>query len=135
MERKKFRILCVEDNVDACDILGHVLADYELVSASTFADGLRLARTEHFDLYLLDRTYPDGNGVELCRQLRAFDKQTPILFHSASGRESDIRDAINAGAQDYLVKPIGITELEESIERLLGGGATPALVTHGSATL
>ncbi|MFY9554239.1 MAG: response regulator [Blastocatellia bacterium] len=134
MASKKGRILCVEDNEDACDILGHVLADYEVVPAMTFAEGLRLAKSEHFDLYLLDRTYPDGDGLELCRQLRAFDKQTPILFHSASGRESEIRDAITAGAQEYLVKPIGITELEDSVERLIGSLATPALLKHGYAS-
>jgi len=120
LERK--RILCVEDDVDSCDMLRVLLHEYEVVAANTVAEGLKMARAEHFDLYLLDSRYPDGSGVDLCRQLRLFDSQTPIVFHSGLEGESDIRDALSAGAQAYLVKPIGIDELEGSIERLLAEG-------------
>ena len=116
-ERK--RILCVEDDLDSCDMLRVLLHEYEVVTANTVGEGLTLARSERFDLYLLDSKYPDGSGVELCRQLRLFDAQTPIIFHSGMEGESDIRDAMNAGAQAYLIKPIGIDELEGNIERLL----------------
>lgn len=116
-ERK--RILCVEDDLDSCDMLRVLLHEYEVVTANTVGEGLTMARAERFDLYLLDSKYPDGSGVELCRQLRLFDAQTPIIFHSGMEGESDIRDAMNAGAQAYLIKPIGIDELEGNIERLL----------------
>jgi DNA-binding response OmpR family regulator len=116
-ERK--RILCVEDDPDSCDMLRVLLHEYEVVTANTVGEGLKMARAERFDLYILDSRYPDGSGVDLCRQLRLFDKQTPVVFHSGLEGESDIRDAMNAGAQAYLVKPIGIDELEGSIERLL----------------
>jgi DNA-binding response OmpR family regulator len=116
-ERK--RILCVEDDLDSCDMLRVLLHEYEVVTANTAGEGLRLARAEHFDLYLLDSKYPDGSGIELCSQLRIFDAHTPVIFHSGLDGESDIRDAMNAGAQAYLVKPIGIDELEGNIERLL----------------
>lgn len=116
-ERK--RILCVEDDLDSCDMLRVLLHQYEVVTANTVGEGLKMARAERFDLYLLDSRYPDGSGVELCRQLRLFDTQTPVVFHSGLEGESDIREAMNAGAQAYLVKPIGIDELEGSIERLL----------------
>jgi DNA-binding response OmpR family regulator len=116
-ERK--RILCVEDDLDSCDMLRVLLHEYEVVTANTVGEGLKKARAERFDLYLLDSRYPDGSGVELCRQLRLFDTNTPVVFHSGLEGESDIRDAMNAGAQAYLVKPIGIDELEGSIERLL----------------
>lgn len=119
MERERKRILCVEDDLDSCDMLRVLLQDYEVVTANTARDGLRLASAERFDLYLLDSRYPDGSGVELCRQLRLFDSHTPVLFHSGLEGESDIRDAMSAGAQGYLVKPIGIDELEKNIERLL----------------
>ncbi|MEK6285170.1 MAG: response regulator [Acidobacteriota bacterium] len=123
MEGERKRILCVEDDLDSCDMLRVLLQDYEVVTANSARDGLRLASTERFDLYLLDSRYPDGSGVELCRQLRLFDTHTPVLFHSGLEGESDIRDAISAGAQGYLVKPIGIDELEKNIERLLDAGS------------
>lgn len=96
-----------------------LLQDYEVITANTALDGLRLANAERFDLYLLDSRYPDGSGVELCRQLRLFDTHTPVLFHSGLDGESDISDAMAAGAQGYLVKPIAVDELEKNIERLL----------------
>jgi two-component system, OmpR family, alkaline phosphatase synthesis response regulator PhoP len=125
-ERK--RILCVEDDLDSCDMLRVLLHQYEVVTANTVGEGLKKARAERFDLYLLDSRYPDGSGVELCRQLRLFDTQTPVVFHSGLEGESDIRDAMNAGAQAYLVKPIGIDELEGSIERLLAPPQNPSRI-------
>ena len=119
MGRERKRILCVEDDVDSCEMLRVLLHEYEVVTANTVREGLKMAKAERFDLYLLDSTYPDGSGVELCRELRAFDAETPVIFHSGMEGESDIEDAMNAGAQAYLVKPIGIDELEGSIQRLL----------------
>lgn len=119
MGRERKRILCVEDDVDSCEMLRVLLHEYEVVTANTVREGLKMAQAERFDLYLLDSTYPDGSGVELCRELRAFDAQTPVIFHSGMEGESDIEDAMNAGAQAYLVKPIGIDKLEGSIQRLL----------------
>ena len=58
--------------------------------------------------------------------LRLFDTETPVVFHSGLEGESDIRDAMNAGAQAYLVKPIGIDELEGNIERLLEPQPNPS---------
>lgn len=125
-ERK--RILCVEDDLDSCDMLRVLLREYEVVTANTVGEGLKMARAERFDLYLLDSKYPDGSGVELCRQLRLFDTNTPVVFHSGLEGESDIRDAMNAGAQAYLVKPIGIDELERNIERLLAPQPNPGRI-------
>ena len=119
MGRERKRILCVEDDLDSCDMLRILLHEYDVVTANTVGEGLNMARAERFDLYLLDSRYPDGSGVELCRQLRLFDIETPVIFHSGLEGESDIREAMNAGAQAYLVKPIGIDELEGNIERLL----------------
>lgn len=120
MESDKKRILCVEDDLDSCEMLQVLLSDYEVITANTVGEGLRLANAERFDLYLLDSRYPDGTGADLCRQLRRFDSQTPVLFHSGMEGESDINEAMSAGAQGYLVKPIAVDELQGSIKRLLG---------------
>lgn len=96
-------------------------ANYEMKSAGTVAETLRLARSESFDLYLLDSRFPDGTGVELCRKLRAFDPLTPILFYSGATFESDRQRAIDAGAQAYLTKP-SIDGLVETITSLVNEG-------------
>lgn len=118
-ERK--RILCVDDDADSLEMLCTVLNNYETVAASNIRDALRVASSERFDLYLLDNRYRDGTGVELCLQLRAFDQHTPVLFHSGLDTESAIREAMDAGAQAYMVKPTSIDELEQRIEQLIQG--------------
>src|SRR5262245_64744871 len=104
--RDRKRILLVDDEVDARHLAELTLAEYKLIYASDFGEGLRLARQRYFDLYILDNWLPDGNGAELCRLIRAFDPHTPILFYSAAGYARDIREAMRAGAQEYLVKPV-----------------------------
>jgi len=63
---------------------------------------------------------PDGSGVELCRRVRKFNQQTPIIFYSGLAYEADIRKAFAAGAQAYLVKPVDVTDLIESVENFIG---------------
>jgi DNA-binding response OmpR family regulator len=113
------RILLVEDYEDSRDLATHILTEYTLTCARNFNEGLRLARQGGFDLYLLDNWLPDKSGVELCRAIREFDPHTPILFYSAAAYQRDIEEAIRAGAQDYLAKPIHPDELKEAVVRLI----------------
>jgi DNA-binding response OmpR family regulator len=62
-------------------------------------------QTEPFDLYLLDSRLPDLDGFDLCRQMRAFDPNTPILFFSGAAYEADKKRGIEAGANAYVIKP------------------------------
>jgi DNA-binding response OmpR family regulator len=117
--RDRKRILLVDNEVDARDLTELILAEYKLIYARDFGDGLRLARQRYFDLYILDTWLPDGNGAELCRLIRAFDRHTPILFCSALGYARDIREAMRAGAQEYLVKPVFLDEFRQAVARLL----------------
>jgi len=82
-----------------------MLTDYEIVVARDFAEGLRLARQRYFDLYILDNWLPDGTGVELCHRIRGFDPHTPVVFLSSAVYESEIQEALAAGAQIYIAKP------------------------------
>lgn len=122
MESSRPRILCVEDDQDTCELLAIALGmeGYDVVSAHTLAEGLSLAKTGGFALYIVDNWLPDGTGVELCEQIRAFDTHTPIIFYSAAAFNSDREEAIRAGAQAYLVKPIGVLELGQIVARILG---------------
>lgn len=64
-----------------------------------------MAREGQFDAYLMDNRLPDISGLELCEPIRAFDSDTPIVFYSGDGTQSNKDKAFLAGAQDYIVKP------------------------------
>jgi len=116
--RERKRILFVEDDKDNWEMLALNLKEHSLICASNFAEGLRLARQGYFDLYILDNWLPDGFGVELCRCIRAFDPNTPVLFYSAAAYPHDMRAAFSAGAQAYLTKPVNSDELTRAVARL-----------------
>jgi CheY-like chemotaxis protein len=109
--RERKRILLVDDEVDARELAAAILEQYTLICACNFDEGVRFAYQRYFDLYILDNWLPDGNGAELCRLIRGFDPHTPILFCSAAAYARDIREAMRAGAQEYLVKPVFPNEL------------------------
>jgi|SRR5215470_236669 len=115
---EKKRILLVEDDEDAQELVPLMLTDYEIVIARNFTEGLRLARQMYFDLYLLDNWLPDGNGIELCQHIREFDPDTPVVFLSSVAFESDVRRALKAGAQIYLTKPANHGELQRTVAQL-----------------
>ena len=78
-----------------------------------------LIRAEAFDLLLLDWTLPDFSGVEICRRLRTSDTQTPVLMLTGVDGIEDRVKALDAGADDYLVKPFSIEELLARLRSLL----------------
>ena len=120
MQLTKRRILCVDDDDDTRWMLSIMLgqAGYEVKSASGVAEALKLVRTECFDLYLLDRTFADGTGLELCRRIREFDTQTPVVFFSGLALESDRQLGLEAGAQVHLVKPDDLGRLVDTVTQL-----------------
>lgn len=116
------RILYVEWYKDSEEALTRLLCDdgYEVITSPTLAESVQLARTEHFDLCLLSEfTADDHTGIELCQLIRAFDHQTPILFYSTQAFAADRAEAINAGAQAYLIKPRELDRLNPVIAGLL----------------
>ena len=119
------RVLYVEDHEDTRELVTLVLEQksYEIVTGSTIQNGVELARSQQFDLYLLDSWLPDGSGLELCRKIREFDGYTPILFYSAAVNQTDRELALNSGAQGYLTKPTLNTELCDLVSRLINGGS------------
>ncbi len=121
MGKNKGRILCVDDDQDTCEMITLLLgqAGYEVIQAMNIADGLTLSRREHFDLILLDWFFGDGTGLELCKMIRAFDSQTIILFYSGVVEKDEIKQAISAGAQGFLIKPVGIEDLVQNVSRFV----------------
>jgi DNA-binding response OmpR family regulator len=117
----KKRILCVDDNEDTCLMMTVVLSQhgYEVTTTTTIAEGLNLAQTEIFNLYILDLWFKDGSGLELCQRIRAFDIVTPIVICSADVYESVQQQALNAGAQAFIPKPTEFDLLIKTIARLI----------------
>jgi DNA-binding response OmpR family regulator len=114
------RILCVDDHEDTRDMMRILLGEYgyEAVIAASVSDALENARSGGLALCILDHWITEGNGIELCRQIRAFDSYTPIMFYSGAGYVADIQKGLEAGAQAYLVKP-DFERLKPTIDRLI----------------
>ena len=110
-------ILCIDDDNDTCELVVAILgiASYQVDIASSAIEGMEKARLNHYDLILLDLRLGDGDGRELCRQIRFFDAKTPILFYSGEGRESHIEAALATGAQGFLLKPVDPDDLLKKI--------------------
>jgi DNA-binding NtrC family response regulator len=104
--KKRGRILFIDDNADTRYLVETWLSisGYEVVTADSVASGLRIAKADAFDLYLLDSRFGDGTGKELCEKLREFDQSTPVIFYSG---ESPARQGLDTdcGAQGFVVKP------------------------------
>jgi DNA-binding response OmpR family regulator len=116
------RILYIEDHEDTRDLIALVLTEqnYEVTTDGTIEGALRFVATqEKFDLYILDSRLPDGSGLDLCKKLRGLDSHTPILFYSAAAYELDKKSALAAGAQGYLVKPVGLSDLCDQVSSLI----------------
>jgi PleD family two-component response regulator len=79
---KPITILCVEDDKDCCELLDFILSGegFEVVSCSTSKEGLHLAKQGGFSAIILDYCLPEISGIEICREIRTFDKQTPIYI-------------------------------------------------------
>ena len=95
------------------------LSGYEVTTTGSLAETLPLAQKGNFDLFILDGMYGDGLGVDLCQQIRHFDKRTPILFLSGLASQPDIDKGIAAGAQAYLPKPCDLDVLEQTIKQFV----------------
>ena len=120
-DTKAPRVLYIEDHEDTRELVTLVLEQrsYEVVTGSTIKSGVALAGSQQFDLYLLDSWLPGGSGLELCKQIREFDKATPIVFYSAAAYEIDKDQAIKSGAQAYLIKPSQPSELCNLVTTLI----------------
>ena len=99
----KKRILCVEDHQDTCELISTILINYEVISAYSIEDALRLATLEKFSLYLLDYHLPDGTGLELSLLIKNFDTETPILFVTGTSSMTEAQ-ALKIGAQGLIQK-------------------------------
>src|SRR5918912_4498977 len=129
MQPAKCRILYVDDHEDTSFMLTHLLgqSDYGVGTADSVAQALKLARTEKFDLYVLDKRLPDGSGLDLCRRLNEITPEVPAIFYTGDAYQLHRQEGLNAGAQAYVTKP-DIDELVEKVHELLAGQECSAAV-------
>lgn len=119
-------LLFADDNPDIRELVQLQLqaAGFHVSTADNGADVLRLVTTEHFDVLLLDYWMPDATGIQLCRQIRALDRTTPILICSGAITAADKEAAMRAGAQGYVQKPFDSKELIRALHSALESSIT-----------
>jgi DNA-binding response OmpR family regulator len=115
-------ILLVEDNRNLSEMVGEYLESkgFGVDYAGDGVDGFRLATDNAYDAIVLDLMLPRMDGIELCRRLRGESKKaTPVLMLTARDTLGDKVTGLEAGADDYLVKPFAIQELEARVRALI----------------
>ena len=119
------KILLVEDEINIASFIERGLKEFgHSVTVCHDGDtGWKILQEEPFDLLILDIIMPKINGLELCHLYRQmFGYQTPVIMLTALGTTEDIVKGLDAGADDYLVKPFSFQELEARIKALLRRG-------------
>jgi len=121
-------ILIIEDEKAIMDILTLNLgmAGYQTITASDGKSGLELALSENPDLILLDVMLPYMDGFDVCREIRANNKLTPILMLTAREEERDMVCGLELGADDYITKPFSVRALLARVKTNIRRGAGPA---------
>lgn len=124
------RILLVDDEVELTDPLSRVLTreGYGVDVAYDGAAGSQLAAQGNYDLLILDWMLPQQTGLEICQQLRLQGRTTPVLFLTAKDTLDDRVQGLDAGADDYIVKPFELRELLARVRALLRRSVAEASV-------
>ncbi|TVR11725.1 MAG: DNA-binding response regulator [Phormidium sp. GEM2.Bin31] len=115
------RILLVDDEIELTHSLSRALEreGYQVDVAFTGGDGLHLAAQHQYDLLVLDWMLPESSGLDVCRERRSHGDTTPVLFLTAKDTLDDRVLGLDAGADDYLVKPFELRELLARVRALL----------------
>ena len=130
-------ILLVEDKPHIMKINAQMLSarGYEVYKAFSASECRQIMEWNHVQLVVLDIMLPDGDGLELCRELKN-KYHVPILFLSALGENQDVVDGLRAGGDDYLAKPYDLEVLAARVEaRLRQENARNRYVSYGNLKL
>lgn len=119
-------IMAVDDDIEVLETLGRVLERerFDVTLANSGAQALKFLERRAPDLLILDIIMPGMDGVTICRQLRRDPRfaALPILFLTAKGTTDDVVAGLDAGADDYVVKPFELAELRARVQALLRRG-------------
>lgn len=128
------KILVIDDDPASTDLIRLLLAKYpaEIFSTNFPAEGIELAKKHNPDLILLDLWMPEMDGRQVCKAIRQ-NSQVPILILSALDSTEIIADVLNAGADDYLIKPVSQNILHAYIKKFARTDQNlPLMVTHAT---
>lgn len=118
------RILIAEDEPDIRELVAFTLrfAGHEVTTASNGEDALHKATDILPDLILMDVRMPKMTGYDACRAMKADPalRAIPVVFLSAKGQDSEIQTGLEAGAEEYLLKPFAPDQLTERVKAILG---------------
>lgn len=122
------QILHVDDDPDIRLLISASLQDfgYVVATAGTMAEALALAEKVKFDLFILDVRLPDGNGIELCREVNRLQPGKPVLYYSAYASDEEQEAALSVAGDAYLKKPVSASVLEATIAELLEAREEPS---------
>ena len=129
-------VLIVEDEEGLLEGLAHNFKyeGYEVMTARTGTEGLKLALKQKPDLVVLDIMLPEKDGFTVLKELRQRHREMPVLVITARNFEADVLKGFDLGADDYLTKPFGVKELLARAKRLIqrgaGAGAVPGPTTY-----
>jgi two-component system, OmpR family, response regulator len=133
------RLLVVEDDTRLAGLVQRGLRGegHAVDVAGTVEDGRWLAGVNPYDLLVIDVLLPDGDGFSLCRELRQANNWTPVLMLTARDAVADRVQGLDAGADDYLVKPYSFDELAARVRALVrrGNHERPAILALGALLL
>lgn len=117
-------VLLIEDDIDIRELMAHTLAQrgHSVESASTAMSGLEIAVSGTIDAVILDLGLPDLDGGDLLRMIRAVST-VPVIVATARSEEREIVGLLDAGADDYLVKPFSAAQLEARLRAVLRRGS------------
>lgn len=117
------KIVIAEDERDIRDLIAFTLrfAGHEVAAASNGEEAVELAEKENPDLILLDVRMPRMTGYDACRAIKAKPEfvDTPVVFLSAKGQESEIETGMDAGAEEYMLKPFAPDQLTSRVAEIL----------------
>lgn len=117
------KILIAEDEPDIRELIAFTLrfAGFEVVTTANGQEALEAAQREVPDLIMMDVRMPKMTGYEACRAMKADPniQHIPVVFLSAKGQESEIKEGLEAGAEEYLLKPFAPDQLIERVRVLL----------------
>src|SRR5262244_1188396 len=121
------RILMIDDDDRLAGMVSDYLggAGFRLTVAGTGREGEALLKRESFDAVILDLMLPDGDGLDLCRRLRAASADVRILMLTARGEPMDRVVGLEVGADDYLAKPFEPRELQARLRAILRRKGAP----------
>jgi DNA-binding response OmpR family regulator len=121
MKSAKRNILCVDENEDNLELLKITFEQegFEVTTCRSLEECLSQARRNEFSAIILDNRFGNGTSLDVCREISAFSPDTPIIFCSGEARKAEIAKAIEAGGDQYFVKPVDFDKLADAVKGLI----------------